>query len=377
MSAPVYSVRLADINFDESTQCRAALDEDTIDSYAAAMKGGAEFPPVTLFQDAQRRYHIGDGWHRLRAMQRNSLVTVPATVANGGRTAAIKFALSANARHGLRRTNADKRRAIAVALKEFPRLSDREIASVCDVSHPLVSEVRKDSATPATGNQLEEFPTERRIGKDGKTYRPTKPAKGEDLDGDDDGEDEPEDTAPGDSDSAADATPEPVKGEFGAPPPEPPPPPWSLEREGLRAKRAIEGIVAAAPAQERDNLARFILHLVIELYGEPTPEAPAAPKKKDKPEDVATAIYKAFPRRVGKKAALKAIKGALATTSAAELLQAVQAFAAAVAKWPAADRKFIPHPATWFNRGSYEDDPKEWERGQPAAPEIQRKDIRP
>ena len=47
---------------------------------------------------------------------------------------------------------------------------------------------------------------------------------------------------------------------------------------------------------------------------------------------------------------------------AAHLLDRVTAYAAAVATWPEADRQFIPHPATWFNRGSYDDDPATWQR---------------
>jgi hypothetical protein len=84
---------------------------------------------------------------------------------------------------------------------------------------------------------------------------------------------------------------------------------------------------------------------------------------------------------VGKQAAIKAIQkaakicpktfiatdvesgGSRKLSPVEYLLDRVQLYAAAVAKWPAADKQFIPHPATWFNRGSYDDDPKEWSRG--------------
>ena len=77
------------------------------------------------------------------------------------------------------------------------------------------------------------------------------------------------------------------------------------------------------------------------------------------------AVYEAYPRKVGKADALKAITRTLkagAITPDA-LLVKVQAYAAAVATWPEADRKFVPHPATWFNRGSFDDDPATWQRG--------------
>jgi hypothetical protein len=92
------------------------------------------------------------------------------------------------------------------------------------------------------------------------------------------------------------------------------------------------------------------------------------------PSVTAEDIYAAYPRKVGKQAAIKAIKKAIKALGGAfgkpevELLILTKQYAAAVATWPAADKQFIPHPATWFNRGSYDDDPKEWVRGTAAAP---------
>jgi len=91
---------------------------------------------------------------------------------------------------------------------------------------------------------------------------------------------------------------------------------------------------------------------------------------KDSPRkaDLIEAIYRAYPRKVGKVAAEKAIANALKVLPYAELLEATQAYAQAVARWTPAQRfthdgrDTVPHPATWFNRGSYADDRKEWER---------------
>lgn len=95
--------------------------------------------------------------------------------------------------------------------------------------------------------------------------------------------------------------------------------------------------------------------------------------------DKALAIYAAYPRHVGKQAALRAIEKAARALAKPDksdrfnqvdpyafLLERTQSYAAAVAQWPADEKRFIPHPATWYNRASYCDDPKEWERGQPA-----------
>ena len=84
-------------------------------------------------------------------------------------------------------------------------------------------------------------------------------------------------------------------------------------------------------------------------------------------------IYAAYPRKVGKLAAIKAIQKAIKAigldssdggmTGAEILLDRTQSYAAAVKQWPASDKQYVPHTATWFNQGRYEDDPKEWQRG--------------
>ena len=79
-------------------------------------------------------------------------------------------------------------------------------------------------------------------------------------------------------------------------------------------------------------------------------------------------IYAAYPRKVGKQSALKAItKAAKLGGGMSFLLDKTNHYALAVKSWPAADKKFIPHPATWFNRGSYDDDQTEWKRGASAV----------
>lgn len=78
-------------------------------------------------------------------------------------------------------------------------------------------------------------------------------------------------------------------------------------------------------------------------------------------------VYAEYPRKEGRAAALKAIEKSLksareTTGDAGCILRATQEYAAAVAQWPHSERKFIPHAATWFNRASYADDPKNWVR---------------
>lgn len=86
----------------------------------------------------------------------------------------------------------------------------------------------------------------------------------------------------------------------------------------------------------------------------------------------AEAIYDAYPRKAGKVDALKAISKAIEDKGGMSigLAEATEAYGRAVATWPKAIRfkrgsdgvefDTVPHPATWFNRGSYDDDRKQW-----------------
>ena len=71
-------------------------------------------------------------------------------------------------------------------------------------------------------------------------------------------------------------------------------------------------------------------------------------------------IYAAYPRKVAKPAAVKAIQRALRKASPIHLLERTKAYALATAD---SDPQFIPYPATWFNQQRYNDDPATWGSG--------------
>lgn len=81
------------------------------------------------------------------------------------------------------------------------------------------------------------------------------------------------------------------------------------------------------------------------------------PPKKEKIE----LIYQAYPRKVAKDAALKAIEKSLDRVSFEVLLSAVEEYARC-RKRPGNDMALTPHPATWFNAGRWQDDREEWMR---------------
>ena len=150
--------KLSGIVLNAGTQLRAELNQEVIADYAQCMASGDKFPPVKIVQD-DKRLILVDGFHRYHAAIKNKAVTIDAQITKGTRQDAVKFALAANASHGLRRTNADKRNAVAMALKEWPKLSSREIAKLCAVSHNFANDSR---------NQLSSDDRSPRIGADGK-----------------------------------------------------------------------------------------------------------------------------------------------------------------------------------------------------------------
>lgn len=151
---------------DDAIQPRAVIDDEAVAEYAAALAAGSDFPPIVVFFDGTRRW-LADGWHRVRAAHRAGLAVLPAEIRQGSRRDALLFALSANQTHGLRRTNADKRRVVLTMLSDgqWKRWSDREIARRCGVTHPFVAEMR----TSGNGFQIDEPPT-RTAERRGRTY---------------------------------------------------------------------------------------------------------------------------------------------------------------------------------------------------------------
>jgi hypothetical protein len=149
---------------DTTTQARESIDQELVETYAEQMRAGDVFPAIELFEESGA-YYIGDGWHRFLAAQKNGDVATRANVSTGGRIEAIKHALGANARHGMPRTNADKRKAVVVALREFGNLSNVKIARICAVSDKTVAAAR----TANLGNS--EVAT--RTGADGKQHPST------------------------------------------------------------------------------------------------------------------------------------------------------------------------------------------------------------
>jgi len=129
----------------EMVQSRAQLDMIVIQEYAEALGEGVVFPPISVVREGDK-FWCWDGNHRVLAARQAGVVMLPAEVENGTRRDAVLASVGANARHGLRRSDADKRRSVRMLLEdpEWGVWSDREIARLCAVSHPFVAKMRAE-----------------------------------------------------------------------------------------------------------------------------------------------------------------------------------------------------------------------------------------
>jgi hypothetical protein len=133
-----------DILVDGKLHPRATIFETTIYEYAEALSNGITLPPIEVFFDG-KIYLLADGFYRLEAHLLEGLDSIPVIVHQGGRKEVVIHAVGANADHGLRRTNADKEKAVTIALTDpdIQGMSDSQIAIICRVSQPYVGKIRK------------------------------------------------------------------------------------------------------------------------------------------------------------------------------------------------------------------------------------------
>jgi hypothetical protein len=139
--------KLDDIRIDGSTQPRTSINEAVVQDYAEAILRGDVLPPVVAFWDGTHRW-LADGFHRVHANRQAGSVEIEVDQRVGTRRDAVLYAVGANASHGLRLTNDDKRKAVRLLLEdeEWGQWTDRRIASETNTSHPFVAKVRAELA---------------------------------------------------------------------------------------------------------------------------------------------------------------------------------------------------------------------------------------
>ena len=157
-------LKIHELRIDGGTQPRAMLDGPTVMEYAETMERGVELPPVSVMYDGEN-YWLYDGFHRVKAAQNIDRTTIRAEIKQGTKEDAQWESLAANKAHGLRRSQADKRRVIKRALKGWgSNKSDRAIARHVGCSPTTVGKYREDLSVQI--GQIEE----REVTRNGKTY---------------------------------------------------------------------------------------------------------------------------------------------------------------------------------------------------------------
>ena len=175
------TIPLSKLRLDGDTQPRVEIDEDLVAEYAAAYKAGAKMPPVVVFFDGAD-YWLVDGFHRRFAAIKANSNKIHCEVHEGTRKDARWYSYSANQTHGLRRSNADKAKAVKAALKhpKGAKMSDSAVAAYVGVSDKTVAKYRGELEGRS------EIPnTETRTDTTGREQPARKPRESVDPDGTD------------------------------------------------------------------------------------------------------------------------------------------------------------------------------------------------
>ena len=154
---------------DSDVQSRERISDEYVEELADLIKAGKKLPPVDVYSDGEEMW-AADGFHRIHAHLKANKRTIRCDIHKGTKIDAMLASCAANQAHGLRRTNADKRRAVEMSLKLRPNWSDQAIANHAGVHVNTVALARR------------QFPRNvgvERTGIDGKTRRIPPPPCGE------------------------------------------------------------------------------------------------------------------------------------------------------------------------------------------------------
>ena len=154
--APIQAIRLVDIDTKAGTQMREVLNQELIAEYRdlivdAKSRGEKHpLPPGDVFRSPEGHITMGGGFHRFFAHQQANETEMECRVHAGGVKEAIIFACQDNETHGLRRTNADRRKAAltVLAMPENKDLSNVAVAKLANVSEAFIRNIRTVAQQP-------------------------------------------------------------------------------------------------------------------------------------------------------------------------------------------------------------------------------------
>lgn len=169
------SLPLVGITVDQSLQVRVGgLDSDHLDSIVTKLTNGGEIDrAIVVFRNADGKYLLADGFHRLEAYKLVGRKNVVCEVHDGDWEAARLYAETANMEHGLRINNEDKRGILESRLaRKYYENEDGILASNAVIASDL------GVADRTIAGWLDEMVTtknfvvdlSKRVGKDGRVY---------------------------------------------------------------------------------------------------------------------------------------------------------------------------------------------------------------
>lgn len=140
----IESIKLSEIVLDDSFQIRVELSTETIEEYAELMSSEVEFPPIDIYIFNGSKVLV-NGRHRVEAARKCGLESIHAIILEGDARQALLHAIRCDATSALKRTNADKQKAVRLLLadSEWSLWSDVKIAGQAGVSDRFVASVRK------------------------------------------------------------------------------------------------------------------------------------------------------------------------------------------------------------------------------------------
>lgn len=162
---------LADLRQDPSCQSRADVSHEAIEEYERVYRDNPDTMPAIRVWLVSGIPYVVDGFHRTNAAKSAGITMLACEIVGSGEMrGAILWAAAANRENGVRRTRADVRKAIRMALEASPEWSDRSIAHHIGCDHKTVGAERE--ATVGNSPPLH-APT--RIGLDGVSQPARKP----------------------------------------------------------------------------------------------------------------------------------------------------------------------------------------------------------
>lgn len=156
--ADVEKIALEKLTIDPEIQQRAEISEVAVAEYAESLD---KLPPITVYHDSATRWVV-KGFHRYHAHVKAGAKEIACEVVFGTKRDAILAAVSDNADHGLRRSVADKRKAVMTLVndEEWSKRSANWLAETAKVSYSFVKGIL-DERRGRDGSST---------GKDGKNY---------------------------------------------------------------------------------------------------------------------------------------------------------------------------------------------------------------